>query len=333
MDISRHIAELLYRHDCVVVPGLGGFILRERPGQRLSGIHQFTPPSREVSFNSLLGQDDGLLISFVAKSEGITYDFAKAHVANFVKEVTDTLDTGKEVKLEGMGTLGYSAELKLVFRPLPGLNFLESSYGLAPVIAQPLSQPKRSFIQERKIKPRADRKPIRSKEKTPASVKWTMAVSVPVILFLLWGIIFPASFQDTYTNYSGMLSGIFENSEPVIATPVVIPSPSASETAAIKEPETSITAQEPVLVPVTKQEPAPVELKYHVIAGVFRSQENAERYVACLEDRGFDSRMVGIDRAGRYRVSFNSFESQDKAEEYLKYIKVNENPAAWILNY
>jgi cell division protein FtsN len=350
MEFSRHITELLYRHDCVIVPGLGGFILREVAGQQHAGVGQFTPPSREVSFNSLLNQDDGILISYIVELQGTTYAEAKSQVSDFVNSAVNILDTGKEVTLEGIGTLGYSSELRLVFKAFPGTNFLESSFGLTPVIAHPLTEPKKVRVPERKTRPHADRKPVSVKAKTPASVKWTVAASVPVILFLLWGIIFPASFQNTYVNYSGMFSGIFENSSPVTQTSNNLQTTAIEEKTAVSEPERTqnsiqtaamdipaVEQQNVTVIEVppgsTPQAAPAAELKYHVIAGVFRSRENAERYVSSLEDMGFNATLVGTDKAGRFRVSFGSFDSQAGAEEYLQHIKATENPASWILFY
>ena len=49
--ITRHIADLLYDRECVIVPGLGGFIKAYRPALIIHGTHEFYPPSGTIAFS------------------------------------------------------------------------------------------------------------------------------------------------------------------------------------------------------------------------------------------------------------------------------------------
>ena len=62
IELSRHIESLLLAHDCVIVPGLGGFVAHYVPARRIAEEQLFLPPSRSVGFNQQLTINDGLLV-------------------------------------------------------------------------------------------------------------------------------------------------------------------------------------------------------------------------------------------------------------------------------
>ena len=59
MSIFKHIVDLLYNNDCVILPGFGAFVLKNKSAFRKGD--EFFPPSKYVSFNSMLKENDGLL--------------------------------------------------------------------------------------------------------------------------------------------------------------------------------------------------------------------------------------------------------------------------------
>ena len=61
MDITAFIRELLFGHDCVIVPGFGGFIGNYTPASIDKSSGTFYPPVKQISFNRNLNHNDGLL--------------------------------------------------------------------------------------------------------------------------------------------------------------------------------------------------------------------------------------------------------------------------------
>ncbi|MBA3284223.1 MAG: SPOR domain-containing protein, partial [Nitrosopumilus sp.] len=59
MKIDQHISQLLYHHDCVIVPGFGGFVTNSQPARIHPVQHQFYPPSKSLGFNIHLRRNDG----------------------------------------------------------------------------------------------------------------------------------------------------------------------------------------------------------------------------------------------------------------------------------
>ncbi|MDD4848379.1 MAG: hypothetical protein PHR53_06435, partial [Bacteroidales bacterium] len=76
MDLGKYIVELLQSHECVVLPGLGGFITRHEGATIHPGQNLCTPPTRTVLFNDQLVNNDGLLAHYIADKEQIDYDVA-----------------------------------------------------------------------------------------------------------------------------------------------------------------------------------------------------------------------------------------------------------------
>jgi cell division septation protein DedD len=99
-------------------------------------------------------------------------------------------------------------------------------------------------------------------------------------------------------------------------------------TPVINESETNEQQEAPVIT----EEPEPSLKKYYVVAGRFRSQQNAEKYNAELRSKGFNSEYFATDD-NLYTVSFNSFSTKESAEAEMNRIRKSIEPKAWILYY
>lgn len=87
MRTDLYISELLYTNDCVIIPGLGGFVANTRTAFLNPAQHTFTPPSRRVAFNASLRTNDGLLAHYVSRREGLSYGDALAAIKLWVDDV------------------------------------------------------------------------------------------------------------------------------------------------------------------------------------------------------------------------------------------------------
>ena len=108
LDLGQYIVQLLLSHDCVIVPGFGGFVANYQDAVHNESSHTFYPPSKKIVFNSSLSHNDGLLISSVAEQLGVGYDEAAQLVAQSVDEAWIMLEKGNTLKLEGIGFFRYS---------------------------------------------------------------------------------------------------------------------------------------------------------------------------------------------------------------------------------
>ena len=93
MDIRSCISELLSVHDCVIIPGLGGFIGNYAPARIDPVYHAFQPPFKKILFNVNLKQNDGLLASAVADSLGTSYQDSCNLIEQFTEECRQALQS------------------------------------------------------------------------------------------------------------------------------------------------------------------------------------------------------------------------------------------------
>lgn len=71
-------------------------------------------------------------------------------------------------------------------------------------------------------------------------------------------------------------------------------------------------------------------IRYHIIAGSFENHENARQLVDQLRSKGFGASIIGQNKYGMFRVSFEGFARKEDAEKQLAVIRENENQSAWI---
>jgi hypothetical protein len=339
--VEYYLKELLFDYDCVTIPGLGGFIMQSQPASINRGKNRILPPSRFPSFNSLLNHDDGLLVSKIARAGNISYREAGAIVSGFSEDCKKKVTKGEKIDLEGIGELSSGPDGGLRFTPLSRANFFAAVFGMEVINLYPLSGPQ---IPARLSQKPSDRKPRHGRERKPASVKWTLMLSLPVIFLLLYGIIFPSSIHYLYTNNTGLTFDLtpnyffrqFDNAEPFIPEKTVVtektsvtekadlPDAPVIKTPAPESVKKSVAVVEPVVQP---------SLKYYIIGGCFISAENADNFLHELINRGFEAEKAGCNNRGQIRISYKSFLDKPSAQSYLQSIRNEENPSAWLLKY
>ena len=158
--MDHQLCDLLYEHDCVIVPGLGGFLASYQGASVHPVSHIITPPSRRVAFNVFLKQNDGLLANHVATDDGISYAEAVQKIERYAVACRGDLDKGRRVIISGLGTLFNDSEGNLQFEPLPGANFLPESFGLGLLRHLPV---------DRDSRPRAEARPLAATALRPSA--------------------------------------------------------------------------------------------------------------------------------------------------------------------
>lgn len=146
MKIAGYIGDLLYEYECVVIPGLGGFLTRDHPAYIHPIKHYFKPPHREIVFNPMLRTNDGLLLNYIARSEKLAYHDAKSRLDRFVVKCLEVLNEGKKINFRNIGNIQYNKEKQIIFEPDTNQNYLSESFGLSSFVSPPI---KREDFQQR----------------------------------------------------------------------------------------------------------------------------------------------------------------------------------------
>lgn len=116
-SLQLHIEYLLTRHDCVIVPGIGAFIATETEARIDFENGTITPRRREISFNSSVVSDDGLLSHSIARRNHISFEDAHRQLLAMTEKLRGDLQQEGEVSLGMVGKLLMDSEGYISFRP------------------------------------------------------------------------------------------------------------------------------------------------------------------------------------------------------------------------
>jgi nucleoid DNA-binding protein len=152
--LIEHIERLLPEHDCVVVPGLGGFMLHDVPARTDKAGELFHPRGKELRFNAQLTFNDGILVQSYQEAYGLSFEAAVEQVLEEVKQLRQKLDERHYVLLGKLGTLLKNEENGLEFRPDNRNLFCAETYGLSSFIFLTLQNRQRAL--KNKDKPHRD---------------------------------------------------------------------------------------------------------------------------------------------------------------------------------
>ncbi|MDG1805131.1 SPOR domain-containing protein [Flavicella sp.] len=296
MQLSKYISDLLYRYECVIVPGFGGFVSNSISSTINHYTHTFTPPTKKLSFNSQLVNNDGLLANYIASSENISFEEAiqkiELAVANW-----NTLLKDNSIDLKAIGTLRLNKENKIIFAPVETTNYLASSFGLDTFQSD--------AIKRVEYKQKVTQLETSEKRKSPGYLKYAATVAA----FLTIGAL---SYNSVYQKKTSSLAKEYQ------------------ETVSRKIQEATFVISNPlpeINLDVVKKE---LPKKFHLIAGAFSEKANALKKVNQLKKKGFNAQIVGVNKWGLTQVSFESYTTRKEAKEHLKIIKKNIAKDAWL---
>jgi len=132
ISLSRHIELLLLEHNCVIVPGLGGFIANTASAvynDGPEGDKLFIPPYRTIGFNPQLQVNDGLLVQSYMQAYDASYPAAYLQMEKEVEQLNMQLNLFGEYNLEGIGTLHKSLGQNIILTSPEAGILTPSLYG------------------------------------------------------------------------------------------------------------------------------------------------------------------------------------------------------------
>ena len=221
--IDQHLGNLLYYHECVVVPNFGAFLTRYFPAEINSATHMMRPPSKRVAFNARVNENDGLLAKHIAAVDGVSYEKAIESIEISVRSWKKVFRAGKKVNLIGIGRLYMDSMGKLQFNPAHDINYDLHSYGLNIFRANAMEREaeiKKSVnkaIEKHQGKKVTNRGKSAAKgTKEPSKTNWLKWVATlgPVAALLIVGSYYYTQERETFNNVSGFVLDIFETNKP-----------------------------------------------------------------------------------------------------------------------
>jgi hypothetical protein len=306
VDIKAFIRELLFVHDCVIVPGFGGFIGNFSPAHADESSGTFYPPVKKISFNSNLNHNDGLLIGKISQATGVNYGDARHMVEEFVKEIKGRLEKREKVVFDHIGTCVFNQENNILFEPEANINYHAGSFGLESFQWYPA----REYDVRKRVTRHISREPVR----ISATRKnlWRAAVLIPVLALLIAVPLKTDRFKSRVesTSLNPLVTAEFENNKKAI------------DEAAVIVPDTSIRVKpETPAVPID-------DVQYTIITGSFKSEGNALSHVEILKADGYEPEIHQASN-GFYRVTAMTCTSKETALSTRDSIS-NKFPGSWI---
>ena len=303
MQLSKAINSLLYTNDCVTVPGFGSFIVNKFSSVYDEKKGKFYPPSRRVSFNPKIKNNDGLLANFISEKESISYEVAVKNIHNEVISWKKKLNT-EPILLDNIGELGYNSDENIIFSPDLDSNHFLGSYGL-PSIYYKKQQDLVSTYNESTLKKYNDLKGNSSISRVPDFVKYAAA-----LVIIIMTTVFLSNEYEEY-NFQNQLILEQENRQKTIQR---------VESAVFDFGS----------IPAIELEVKVQVNKFHIIAGAFGVKSNADKLYKSLLSKGYNPTKLPLNDKGLIPISFDNFSNRKDAVIALRQLQMSENKDAWI---
>jgi len=313
MALTNYISDLLYRYECVLVPGFGAFLTQKQTARIDVNTNVFLPPRRIISFNEQLKQNDGLLANHIVVTDQCTYSEAVIKINDYVATLKGKLVSGETVLFAKIGHFSLNNEGKLQFSPLEEVNYLTSAFGLQSTYKKPVLREEYKEV----VAVLEEKTPIAFIPETRAKAKRSYLKYAAVAVVALG---LSAMLGKGYTEKMNEVNA--HNSQvPSQVDRIVYDRASFFDVNPIEVPEVIFN------VAVEKKEIG----RYHIIAGAFRFEENADKKITQLEEEGFSPRKIGQNKYGLHQVVYASIVEKEEALTTLKTIKKKHNHSAWLL--
>lgn len=315
-NLFRQIEFLLLRHDCVIVPGLGAFIVTTTPARIDHDTRRIFPPYRSVMFNQAVTLDDGLLANSYARSLSLTFEEARQIILKDVASLHNSLRTNRVIEIGRLGQLSMGEEDQLQFSPSTASDAISGLIGLYPIpLPDARMIAKQRFLSSKKLSEKKEDSPYYHFKINRTVIKFT-AVFAVILAIALAVMMYPVPHDSREQRAS------------VVPVEVLIPT-AKQKTAAAPAIESSVstTTSEVITKPTVEVEKtAP---SYYMIVATFNSKKEAERYAAAHSSDEYPLEAVSSRKLTRVSAA-----SSNNKEELIKKLNTPDVtkrfPHAWI---
>ena len=307
MQITTYINDLLYRYECVIIPGFGALLTQYQSAKIDSENKTFYPPSKTLSFNRQLQTNDGLLANYIASVEKCTYETSLQKLRNYTGKLSLQLSEGELVSLSNIGDFHLNEENSVQFIPSSKQNFSTASFGLISIVTSKVTRQ----VDKETVEPLEEKAPIYLIPERHGKKLYLKYAAIALVAISIAGFSGMKLYEGEVQKYNfaekQKANSIVENQ--------------------IQEATFSFENPLPILNITFKKQTG----KYHIIAGAFRVESNADKKIKQLLEKGFTPTLIGVNKYGLHQVAYESFQERLDALKNLRKIKNTQNPDAWLL--
>ncbi len=319
MEVNHVIKELLYDHNCVIIPGFGAFIANEVSTRVHPITKSFTPPSKGIAFNRSLKKNDGLLIKEFAIHYKISDKESESKVNSYASELEKRIQNEKIVRIEDIGTFKVDGEGNIQFKADDSVNFLDESFGLPELHIKPIKKelnmtqqpdaPRRAPIRNT---PKEEKKEV-VQEESSATNKLFLIIPIALVLVGVLSLFFVKDGEGN-VYMAGLIHSLKSNTEIVSDDHEEV---DADDYAHEMEEDSHHDSDHDAISESAH--------RYHIIAGVFSEKENADNLLETVAHGEI------LHIGGYYKVSITSFDSEVEAEADLSHYTGEFGNDIWVL--
>lgn len=308
-NLEQHIASLLVRHNCVILPRFGGLIGSYQSAQKSEESGMIAPPYKEVIFNRSLSHNDGLLINSYSIEAKLSYIESERQIVLLIDSIQQRISKGESVALGEIGVFRMDGDGNINFKQLDTINLLDKSFGFEAIQMVPLSVGALGSFNST----------TRSKifVKLISNRRVTSGIAASIALFLFSTNISIRELESY--NYSSLFSHSGSNA--------LVESLKIQESADAVVAEPLKPVKEPILVSNDTNSSSRI---FHLIAASVTSRLEAEDLVESLKLKGKSEALI-VEADGRYRISIEQFESKNLALISMKRYRNSEQyKSVWV---
>ncbi|MBO4719185.1 MAG: SPOR domain-containing protein [Prevotella sp.] len=355
IELDRHIEILLLSNDCVIVPGLGGFMAHHADARYDEEDHTFLPPLRTLGYNPQLTMNDSLLVQSYVEAYDMSYPEALRRIEDEVNELKQHLENEGRYDLNDIGVLSVNEDGKYIFSPCEAGILTPQFYGLSSFEMAPLDELKRQQkapvpVVEIAAEPAepadtlettdvTETETIEEEEEERAIVikmSWVrnaVAVAAAVLAFFLMTTPVTNS-ENSHQSMGNLNNSILvgmmpkdSNMKKVDMSKIDAPKPVVKKdsVAPVKEATKTVTKTDTASVIASQ------ELRYCIVLASYISKKNANAFVEELQQKGYAEARVYI-RNNVTRVIYGNFKTVNEAYNKLNSIQKRKGlEEAWVL--
>jgi hypothetical protein len=333
---------LLHDHDCLVVPGLGGFVAHPVAARYDADKGEWVPPGRNVAFNPKLVVRDGLLEQEIRRATGCTNEAAAALIDREVESLRRAMEAGQTREIPSLGRLYIGENGLIAFAPESRIDERYAPPGLSRIPwvdrqtapAQEATEADSSSTETTAVPEKERSIASDPEEKRTEWTPWLRAAAVLLPLMAISSV--------WWTRSDGAQFDLLplSRSEASLYLPRI-------EGEDIQFPESGdapslsfISENAPLLTPSAEEAMMPIPqssglasgCRHHVIAGTFSSVARAATLARRFESLGYATTLLP-GPSGGHRVSAGCFLKAQEAAAFKRGLQAHHGiEKAWILN-
>lgn len=364
IELSRHIESLMLKHDCVIVPNLGGFVTQYVPARRVDDEQLFLPPCRSVGFNPQLNLNDGLLVQSYMQAYDTNYPEALKLINDAVTQLKQQLQEEGEYELSGIGKLTLGAGGRFNFVPCEAGVLSPELYGLDAVTTPRIAELQKT-TQQSKDNTKSNKKKVnikRTEKNYTISinrelVNYVAAAVVAIVFYFIFATPINNNEQTEHQVASTMYEQLFNNAttsqqsttiQPTLTTTPITTTPCGMDSATVLTTTQQVETTQQEQKKVTPQaeatnakanevtekdktvQPA-ISGQYTLVLASAITEGNAQSFSDKLKKEGLPE-ATPYRRGRMVRVIYGHYSTEQAAQAALNKLQHNKAFAeAWVM--